>query len=90
MGLDHPNEGNEDNPDDRGAAAETCGTGATDESLYTFGSGYAFTCTYSLSRFEIPLMHVSMSANDFGEYIGPTTQHSYPPWMNGSHSHHEQ
>ncbi|RYN33888.1 hypothetical protein AA0112_g5562 [Alternaria arborescens] len=64
LGLDHPNEGNEDNPEDRGATAETCGTGATDESLYTFGSGYAFTW--------------------------PTTQHSYPPWMNGSHSHHEQ
>jgi hypothetical protein len=89
LGLDYPSEGIIDNPDDRGATAETCGSRVSDEPLYTFGSGYAFTCTYcpNFSKVTTPAL---LGANVLGEYIGPTTQHPYAHWMNGSHSHHEQ
>ncbi|KAG9188745.1 hypothetical protein G6011_07450 [Alternaria panax] len=89
LGFDHPNKGQIKDPDDRSTIAEGCGSGAPDESLYTFGSGYAFTCTYSpnRSKFLIPIL---LGADILGEYIGPTTQHSYSHWMNGSHNHHEQ
>jgi len=90
LGLDDPNQGHANNPDNGGASADPQGSGGPDESSYAFGSGYGFTCMYNFERSKLLLIPALLGANLLGEYTGPTTQHPYAHWMNGSQNHHEQ
>lgn len=44
-------------------------------------------CT-TFERSKLLLIPALLGAN-LGESTGPTTQHPYAHWMNGSHYHHE-
>jgi hypothetical protein len=63
LGLDHTNEGHTDSGDERGTTAEACGSAAPDDPLYTFGSGYAFACTYNPDHSKLPLMPAWLGAD---------------------------
>ncbi|KAI4946845.1 hypothetical protein J4E91_007017 [Alternaria rosae] len=89
LGLDDMNQGHANNLGDGGKTSDPYDSGVPDDQSCTFGSGYGFTCMYNFERSQLLLIPALLGANLLVEYAGPTTQHPYAHWMNGSQNHHE-